>query len=274
MNRSPNQLLLLAIFALPFLLLGQGSLEPSEAPAPTMKSLGQIEPRSDVLELPGDDNARIIINSPGSYYLSRNLSFPSSAIGIKITSSNVSLDLMGFSIRKYSGRFIPAPAPSGDAIIIDGNGLSNITVKNGHISGPFLDDGIIDVSPAPGALNVRVSHIQVANAGSSGIELSGGLTTCVANCSVRTTGGQGIEAGRVFHCVTSGCQGTGIRGIHVSHSFGFSEGSTGIQASNGIVSYSTGRTAGGPAAVGIRTQLAVASEARSGEDIEHKYLMP
>src|SRR5438105_9353803 len=71
----------------------QGSLTPPGAPAPTMKSLDQIEARKP---LPGG-TAAITISQPGSYYLTGNLSV-ASGDGITISVDKVALDLNGFTI--------------------------------------------------------------------------------------------------------------------------------------------------------------------------------
>jgi hypothetical protein len=61
-------LALLATFSLqPSALLAQGSLTPPGAPAPTMKTLAQIEPRTPIAAAP------FTISAPGSYYLTTNL---------------------------------------------------------------------------------------------------------------------------------------------------------------------------------------------------------
>ena len=74
---------------------GQGDLTPMAGPSPTMKTLDQVEPRTPISSLP------YTIQSGGSYYLTRSLN--SSSQGIVINVSNVTLDLMGFTISGDSG---------------------------------------------------------------------------------------------------------------------------------------------------------------------------
>ena len=56
----------------------QGPLTPPGAPAPTMKTLAQVEPRIAITNVP------FTINRPGSYYLTTNLT--STGHGIEIVS--------------------------------------------------------------------------------------------------------------------------------------------------------------------------------------------
>src|SRR6186713_431090 len=79
-------------------LLAQGPLAPPGAPAPTMKTLQQVEPRIDLQNAPAaavtttDADYHYIITQPGSYYLSANL-VVSKTNGIKINTAGVTLDL-------------------------------------------------------------------------------------------------------------------------------------------------------------------------------------
>src|SRR6476661_5778712 len=71
----------------------QGSLTPPGAPAPTMRSLDQIEPRKpiDSTNTPGDATSVFKIVASGSYYLTGNVTGASGKHGISVAASNVTI---------------------------------------------------------------------------------------------------------------------------------------------------------------------------------------
>jgi hypothetical protein len=110
-------------------VFAQGTLTPPGAPAPTMKTLGQIEPRTpvDASHTPGNVVAQFIINQPGSYYLTTNIVGVSGKRGIQIEASNVTLDLNGFSLLGNSNSI--------DGIYSASVYNENVVIRNGTISG-------------------------------------------------------------------------------------------------------------------------------------------
>src|ERR1700733_5595894 len=90
--------IVLALLALSILNLqlsncfAQGSLTPPGAPAPTMLTLSQVEPRTPISTAP------YFITLPGSYYLTTNLMISSGNNAIVIETNNVTIDLNGFTI--------------------------------------------------------------------------------------------------------------------------------------------------------------------------------
>src|SRR5947207_1654029 len=102
-------LLILAFQLFSFSAFSQGSLTPPGAPAPTMKRLDEVEPRTNLQASPApagvditNPNYHFIINQPGSYYLSANLAI-TKPNGIQINAEGVTLDLNGFEISRASG---------------------------------------------------------------------------------------------------------------------------------------------------------------------------
>ena len=212
----------------PSTLIAQGSLTPPGAPAPTMKTLQQVEPRVPISSAP------FTITQPGSYYLTTNLTL-SGGDAITIATSGVTLDLNGFTISSTAN-----PA-SGTAILLS-DALKNVAILNGHIQGSVTNDGsgnfngpgfgygISYYSSAP--LNMRVSGVSVSGCLFSAINVDyfWGSTT-VENCVVQAVGSYGIVASTIRGCLASDCGLYAIWGSQVSDSFGKSVGSgTGLSA--------------------------------------------
>src|SRR6186713_1252076 len=88
-------------FAQSISLFAQGPLTPPLGPpAPTMKTLDQVEPRKpiDATNTPGDADSLFKITQPGSYYLTANVTGVNAKYGIEIAASGVTVDLNGFDL--------------------------------------------------------------------------------------------------------------------------------------------------------------------------------
>ena len=221
-------LALLSAFILhPSFCFAQGSLTPPGAPAPTMKSLAQIEPRTPIASLP------ITITNSGSYYLTTNIAV-GSGNAITIATNGVTLDLNGFTISSTE------VSPTGTGILL-GSNITDITILNGHIkggigysngsySGVGFANGIYYSSSPP--LNVKVTGISVSGCLYDGIHLGTVNSTVVESCTVLTVGGYGIVASGVFRSTAKTCGSTAISADSASDCNGGCTGSgNGLDAS-------------------------------------------
>ena len=217
-SRMKTTLALLASFSTVVIAAhAQGSLTPPGPPAQTMKSLAQIEARTPISSAP------FTITSPGSYYLTTNLTV-SSGNAINISNNNVMLDLNGFQITSTS-------ATANGTAINFGSNVRNVTVVNGFIESGVTNNG--GSYTGPGFVN-GINGNLVYNARVSGVSVAGVLTRCiflanggagangtiVESCTARTCGGNGIYASVVRACTATDCGATAIQGDSVSDSFG------------------------------------------------------
>jgi hypothetical protein len=218
--------------AIPFTVFAQGVLTPPGAPAPTMKTLAQIEPRTPISSAP------FTISAPGSYYLTTNLNV-SSGNAITIATNDVTLDLGGWTISST------AASATGAGISI--NTGNDLTILNGHIkggvtnngsgvySGPGFAGGIV-YSGAP-QFNTHVSGVSISGCLSFGINLDNGSGNgvLVEYCTVRTVGVYGIYASVVKNSVVVDCGNVAITGDQVSDCQADSDGNgNGISASTAL----------------------------------------
>ena len=200
-----------------------GSLTPPGAPAPTMKTLAQVEPRTPISSAP------LTISVSGSYYLTTNLTVTGNAI--TIATNGVTLDLNGFTIA--------STAPSAQGVAIGINvGVSDLTIFNGHIRGGVTNNGGVYNGPgfnigiyAIDNVNIRVTGVSVAGCLLYGIYLGAGNSSVVEACTVRTVGSVGMMASTIKNSVALDCGSAAIVGSQVSDSRGQATGSgTGIDA--------------------------------------------
>jgi hypothetical protein len=233
--RSP--LLAAVLLSLPAIALAQGALTPpasafaNGAPAPTMHTLDQLEPRTPI---PGG-SAAFAISVSGSYYLTGNLTV-TTGDAITISADNVTLDLNGFTISSTAYPF------SGSGIELTDN-RHHVLIRNGHISGTVyfvsggtggtgFNYGIHSGSVWPN--DVTVEDVTVYGVAEGGISLRPistlTMTTTVRRCAVASTAGFGIEATRVLDCLVDNCRASAIGGFVANNSYGYGTSGHGIVA--------------------------------------------
>jgi hypothetical protein len=122
------------------------------------------------------------ISTSGSYYVTQNLS--SNGNCITVSASNVTIDLMGFTLAGNNTGF-----NSGISITEIQGGMSDVEIRNGTIKKFY--DGII--SPVL-SLSLRVINIRAVQNRNSGINLNGDFNL-VKNCTVWANGIFGIISG-------------------------------------------------------------------------------
>lgn len=245
--------------AFTFAAFAQGALTPPSGPAPAMKTLDQIEPRTPIGAV-GGSTATITIAKPGSYVLMGDVVIPTNSDGIIITAADVTLDLNGFSISTTYG------SNNYSAIEI-GTGADNVTIRNGRIMriDPKLVGGSTTVCFRTGidirgpSVGAEVSDIVVNGALYDGIYL--GNNSRVRHCTV-TDCRSGIFAGQISDSIAENCTERAINGTIVENCRGISTNGEGIAATE-TVSGSTGistATWGIACAFGSVTNCSAASE--------------
>jgi hypothetical protein len=207
-----TSLLLLQLLGAQFsIAFAQGTLTPPGPPAPTMISLGQIEPRTPISSAP------FIITQSGSYYLTTNLTVTGGSgntNGISINANSVTLDLNGFKISSTT------PSAAGYGIEIGASvSVTNVTIFNGYVFSGVTDNGAgtysgsgfaCGIAYLVNARNVHVHEVSVTGCLIDGIYLPINSSTTVVNCSVNEVGSYGIFADSVTRSTASGCGADGI----------------------------------------------------------------
>ena len=195
----------------------QGSLTPPGAPAPTMKTLAQVAPRTPIT------NAGYVISQPGSYYLTTNLT--ATGHGVRIATNAVTLDLMGFTLTGDGGG-------ADNGVFLDGAtnaSIRDVVVRNGVIRnfGYGVNAEYIQGS--------RLEHLIAASNSNYGVFLYGGNGQCngntIADCTIRGSGLHGVylngssggqcDGNTIARCAVSG---NGFNGVYLSGSFGQCDG--------------------------------------------------
>jgi len=166
-----------------------------------MKTLDQIEPRIPANDLPGDTEWSIIIDEPGSYYLTGNVKGVWGKGGIYISARDVTLDLNGF--------------------VVDG---ANVGERETGIYAwgerSFILNG--SVTNWPGVALATRDHATISRIHAStqyendwpGAGIATGAFANVKDCRVTRSHGVGFNIGVgsvVENCIASECDSDGFR---------------------------------------------------------------
>lgn len=177
----------------------QGSLTPPGAPAATMKTMEQIEPRIPISSIPAT------ISQPGSYYLTTNLTAGAGEDGITISAPDVTLDLNGFTLT--------GSGTNSGSGIIQSSSFRNLQIHNGKLVN-WAGHSKWAVSAT--GKNSTIEAVQVSG-GFAGI--NSGIGARIANCSSSENISTGITGGHgssVENCTAFFNNGHGIVGYFKS----------------------------------------------------------
>lgn len=214
-RRAPQFLAAFLLLTPAELVCAQGSLTPPGPPAPSLRTLEQIEPRRPV------GNAGETLTAPGSYYLTGDLNGNGSVPGLTIAGPNITVDLNGFSI----ARTLNVGLSPG--LVIQAAG-ANARIRNGRIRN-WGGDGV-QVSGSGTAATFE--DLEIINNGGHG--LRAGEEATVRRCLLQYQTGDGLQVGlrsRVEDCRAADNGGAGIRAgvdVVIVRSHGSRSGSTGI----------------------------------------------
>src|SRR5215211_4608967 len=224
-------------------VFGQGALTPPGPPAPTMKSLSDIEPRTPI---PGGIVTTIFsISRSGSYYLTGNrTNTAAGGLGISVNANDVVIDLNGFTLSGAGvGQF---------GIYLQSR--TNVAVLHGTVR-DFTSVGII----APFSGNGHtISGVSVLNNGGIGIGMIASQGCRVVDCVVQdNSGGISVSDGSLVshnRLISNGGTQYGIsadsnclitenvitsRDTNAAHAWGISVGGYGCRVVGNTVAYTS-----------------------------------
>lgn len=262
----PTRTLVFFLFCTAAATVSAGDLNPPVGPvAPTQR----IPVNANAT--PGDADSVFKITTPGSYYLTANITGVDGKHGIEIASGGVTLDLNGFELQGV-------PFLGFDGIRNTLVGATNIAIFNGTIRG-WGGDGIDLITTA--VHNFRIEDIRASNNSAVGINagVGGTITNCVSfsntsngfasggnsvfsKCVANDNNGNGFSAGSgstVVHCASYFNSGVGIIvsiGGQVTECTAQSNSSDGILCGDNSVIRNNTCTLNGngaPSGAGIRT---------------------
>jgi parallel beta-helix repeat protein len=182
-------------------LLAQGPLTPPGAPAATMKTLDQLEPRTPISSLP------FTISTRGSYYVTANLTGVAGQHGIIVNADHVTVDLGGFDLVG------PGSGAATSGIRVNA-ARTNVTIRNGSVRGW---GGVGVAAETNACFGMHVEKVRATGNGAGGILL--GSRGTALHCDASNNLGTGITTSticKVIECTASGNTGVASDGINLN----------------------------------------------------------
>jgi Right handed beta helix region len=254
----PATIILSLLLFHPSTLRAQGALTPQGAPAATMKSLDQIEPRTpvDAIHTPGSGNNLFIITNAGSYYLTGNISASAiNQVAISIASDNVTLDLNGFTLEGNSLGYSAIYLIAAHQNVIVRNGIvrnwANSGVNLSQVSNVTAEDLLVSSNASYGILageNALVKNCRVFGNGSAGSAagIATGAGASIVDCEAEGNNGAsdfGISSGSscsIINCTANQNNGSSGGGIDTGVSCMVVNCSAGLNNGTGSVGITLG----------------------------------
>ncbi len=220
----PHRRLAAFAFALGLTAIGfAGDLTPPPGPvSPTMLPLTQVEPRTPISAstTPGDADSLFRITQPGSYFLTGDVVGVAGRSGIEIAASDVTIDLMGFTLRGVAGSL---------GGIVEASLFLRVAIRNGFVRGwgeagvdlinsGSIVDGLTLVSNGREGLRVGSSSVlRSCVAEFNGLAgIVAGTSSTIQDCISSSNGAQGYlvnSRSTVSRCAAEGNQGAGFEGV-------------------------------------------------------------
>ncbi len=226
-------------------VLTAGDLNPPPGPVgPT----GRFGPRTEISDTktPGDADSLFKIAQPGSYYLTSHITGLSGKSGIKIATSGVTVDLMGFEIAGVPGALDGISAASGVGNVVVRNGTirdwPQVGVNLSNVTGGCVTDVVADQNSGGGIRVFDAFLVRACVARRNAIDgISAARNSRIVDCLVDSNTGFGIRVGQGGGgCAITGCVASNNTSIGIFTSTAvvtgcsaFSNGSHGIRATEG-----------------------------------------
>lgn len=230
-NRINTALLVLVLLVLAGALAKGVWSGPMDPPAPPGPTLPQVEPRIPISQ-PAPGGFPIVINQPGSYFLTQGILGEAGKDGIQITTDAVTLDLNGFTLAGVPGSLKGVHVTCGAPCYL-------IQIHGGNVAswgGDGIDMGL--------ANSGQITSVQILGNAGNGVTVQESYDI-VSDCTVGGNGGEGVDAGSYPVDVRNSYIGSnGANGIVAGsstvegNSIGYNAGH-GISVSGGIITGNT-----------------------------------